>query len=150
MELKSSGPEETISIGKRIGSILKAGDVVCLYGDIGAGKTTLIKGIASAFGIADRDVTSASFTIIAEYDTSPTFYHIDLYRLEGGGDVFETGLYDYLNRDGVVVIEWAERLDGVPEGSIRVSIDITDESTRTLIIEGFDEKDRNHLQARQA
>jgi tRNA threonylcarbamoyladenosine biosynthesis protein TsaE len=150
VELKSSGPEETISIGKWIGSILKAGDVVCLFGDIGAGKTTLIKGIASVFGIAERDVTSASFTIIAEYDTSPPFYHVDLYRLEGGGDAFDTGLYDYLNRDGVAIIEWAERLDEVPEGSIRISIDITNELKRTLTIEGIDEKDRNNLQTRQA
>ena len=150
MELKSSGPDETISIGRKLGSILKAGDVACLYGDIGAGKTTLIKGIASAFGIEERDITSASFTIIAEYDTSPPFYHVDLYRLEGGGDVFETGLYDYLNRDGVVIIEWAERLEEVPEGSIQVSIDITDDSKRTLAIEGIDEKDWNNLQTRQA
>jgi tRNA threonylcarbamoyladenosine biosynthesis protein TsaE len=150
VELKSSGPDETISIGRKLGTILKAGDVACLYGDIGAGKTTLIKGIASAFGIAERDITSASFTIIAEYDTSPPFYHVDLYRLEGGGDVFETGLYDYLNRDGVVIIEWAERLEEVPEGSIRVSIDITDDSKRTLTIEGVNEKDWNNLQTRQA
>ncbi len=150
MELKSSGPDETISIGRKLGSILKAGDVACLYGDIGAGKTTLIKGIAAAFGIEERDITSASFTIIAEYDTSPPFYHVDLYRLEGGGDVFETGLYDYLNRDGVVIIEWAERLEEVPEGSIQVSIDITDDSKRTLAIEGIDENDWNNLQTRQA
>jgi tRNA threonylcarbamoyladenosine biosynthesis protein TsaE len=143
--VRSSGPADTHDIGIRLGKLLHAGDVVCLFGEIGAGKTTMIKGIASAFGINKRDITSASFTIIAEYDTSPPFYHVDLYRLEGDDDVFGTGVYDYLQGDGVAVIEWAERLDHVPDGAIRVLIEITGETDRTITLEGINEKDRNHL-----
>jgi tRNA threonylcarbamoyladenosine biosynthesis protein TsaE len=145
VQLKSAGPGETIVIGKKLGQRLKKGDVVCLYGDIGAGKTTLIKGIASSFGIHERDITSASFTMIAEYDTSPPFYHVDLYRLEGGKDVDNIGMYDYLGSDGIAVIEWAERLDDVPDGALRITIEIIDENRRKLYLEGFDEKDWNNM-----
>ena len=69
-------------IGFRLGNLLRPHSVVCLYGELGAGKTTFVKGIAQALGISDRDITSASFTIIAEYDSEIPLYHIDLYRLE--------------------------------------------------------------------
>ena len=78
MRLKSKNEGETISLGQRMGQKLKPGDVVCLYGELGTGKTTITKGIASSFGIHERDITSASFTIIAEYEGDIPFYHIDL------------------------------------------------------------------------
>lgn len=145
MLLSSSGPDDTRAIGEKLGKLLKPGDVICLFGEIGSGKTTMVKGIASAFGISDRDITSASFTIIAEYETSPPFYHVDLYRLKGDGDVFGTGLYDYLEGDGVAVIEWAERLDHVPEGAVRVMIGISGDTERHIDIKGIDEKDWDRM-----
>ncbi|UCG77541.1 MAG: tRNA (adenosine(37)-N6)-threonylcarbamoyltransferase complex ATPase subunit type 1 TsaE [Nitrospirota bacterium] len=145
MLLSSSGAEETIKIGRRIGAALRAGDTVYLYGDIGAGKTTLIKGIASSFGIDERDITSASFTMIAEYDTDPPFYHVDLYRLEGGADIDNIGLYDYIDGNGITVIEWAERLDRVNGDKISVSIEIKGENDRDLEIRGISEEDRNNM-----
>ena len=148
MQLSSSGPDETLLIGRKLGRFLKNGDMVCFYGEIGAGKTAMIKGIASAFGIEEREVTSASFTIIAEYDTSPHFCHVDLYRLEDDADVYDTGLYDYLDKDGVTVIEWAERLEDVPENAITVRIDIAGDRERKIVIEGLDEKDWNNMQER--
>ena len=81
MRLQSKNEIETLHFGQRLGKKLKPGDIVCLYGELGAGKTTVTKGIASAFGIKERDITSASFTIIAEYDNDIPFYHIDLYRI---------------------------------------------------------------------
>ncbi|MEW6602915.1 MAG: tRNA (adenosine(37)-N6)-threonylcarbamoyltransferase complex ATPase subunit type 1 TsaE, partial [Nitrospirota bacterium] len=73
MKLQSESDAETRAIGRRLGGQLKKGDVVCLYGELGAGKTTMVKGIASAFGINERDITSASFTIIAEYNANVPF-----------------------------------------------------------------------------
>lgn len=136
MKLLSKNETETKDIGRRVGAKLKRGDIVCLYGELGTGKTTMIKGIASAFGISERDITSASFTIIAEYEASVPFYHIDLYRLNPG-EASELGLQDYLGRDGVSVIEWAERAEGeIPEKRIRISLSYLHDDMREIDIEG--------------
>jgi tRNA threonylcarbamoyladenosine biosynthesis protein TsaE len=137
MKLQSNSDAETRAIGHRLGEHLKPGDVVCLYGDLGAGKTTMVKGIASAFHINERDITSASFTIIAEYNVSVPFYHIDLYRLTPD-EVPELGLRDYLGADSIAVIEWAERAEGeIPEQSVRVMLDHKEDDTREIEIKGI-------------
>lgn len=131
---------ETEAFGFKIGQAIKAklkSANVCLYGDLGAGKTTLIKGIAAAFGISKRDVGSASFVIVAEYETSPPFYHIDLYRLERAEDVEALGLWEYLEAGGVSVIEWAERLPETPDRAVTVKIGYLDEDSREISIEGI-------------
>ena len=138
MKLKSKTEAETRDIGRRIGERLKPGDVVCLYGDLGAGKTTMVKGIASALGISERDITSASYTIIAEYDADGPFYHIDLYRLTPE-QVPDLGLHEYLGADGISVIEWAERAVGeVPDDSIRISFDHKEDDLREIEIRGVE------------
>jgi tRNA threonylcarbamoyladenosine biosynthesis protein TsaE len=138
MKLQSNSDIETRIIGHRLGEKLKRGDVVCLYGELGAGKTTMVKGIASALGINERDITSASFTIIAEYNTSVPFYHIDLYRVSPG-EISELGLQEYFGPDGIAVIEWAERAEGdIPEQNIRVSLNYIDENTREIRIQGIE------------
>jgi tRNA threonylcarbamoyladenosine biosynthesis protein TsaE len=138
MTLRSSSDRETRGIGRRLGEKLKRGDVVCLYGELGTGKTTMVKGIASALGINERDITSASFTIIAEYKVSVPFYHIDLYRVTPG-EISDLGLQEYLGADGIAVIEWAERAEGeIPDQSIRVRLSYTNENTREIEIQGTD------------
>jgi len=138
MKLQSNSDSETREIGRRIGERLKAGDVICLFGDLGAGKTTMVKGIATAFGIHERDITSASFTIIAEYDSPVPFYHIDLYRLSND-EVSELGLQEYLGTDGVAVIEWAERAqDYITDDYIKVSIFHRDYNVRDIEIKGME------------
>lgn len=137
MKLKSKSDAETREIGRRLGEKLTPGDVVSLYGELGAGKTTMVKGIASVFGIEERDITSPSFTIIAEYDADIPFNHIDLYRLSGS-DVTELGLHEYFAGEGISIIEWAERAEKeIPEDSIKVRIGYTGESTREIEIEGI-------------
>jgi tRNA threonylcarbamoyladenosine biosynthesis protein TsaE len=137
MKLQSKSDIETKDIGRKLGENLKRGDVVCLYGELGSGKTTMVKGIASAVGINERDVTSASFTIIAEYDATIPFYHIDLYRITTD-EVSELGLQEYLGSDGISVIEWAERAGGeIPDNSIRVSFNYTGENSRDIEIKGI-------------
>jgi len=148
LKLRSTDAESTKKIGYRLGRLLKKGDVVGLYGELGTGKTTMAKGIARAVGLESRDIISASFTIIAEYDTEPPFIHVDLYRIERIDDLDEIGLWEYFKKNrGIMVIEWAERADGeLPDSVIKVNLLSVDETTRDIIIEGIDEKDRDYLQ----
>ncbi len=141
MKLQSKSEAETKDIGRKLGERLKRGDVVCLYGELGSGKTTMVKGIASAMGINERDITSASFTIIVEYDTNMPFYHIDLYRV-APEELSGLGLEEYFGTGGISVIEWAEKAEGeIPEKSIRVSLNYTGENSREIEISHPNEKD---------
>lgn len=160
LRIITKSPSETEDVGRKLGGLLRAltdtpergpcsgdpnGAIVCLYGDIGAGKTTLIKGIASAFGIPERDIGSASFVIVAEYETSPQFYHIDLYRVERENDIDALGIWEYIGSGGITVIEWAERLSEIPENAIKVRINYIDENSRGIIIEGINEEDWHNM-----
>jgi tRNA threonylcarbamoyladenosine biosynthesis protein TsaE len=143
----SFSADETAGFGAKFGNLLKKRlrpVIVCLYGDLGAGKTTFIKGFASAFGISERDIGSASYVIVAEYETSPPFYHMDLYRLGADACNEDTGIWEYIESDAIVIIEWAERLGAAPESAVSVKIDIIDDNRREMTIEGVspaEEKD---------
>lgn len=113
LDVTSHGTAQTIRFGARLGALLQPGDVICLEGDLGTGKTCLAKGIGRGMGIREP-VTSPTFTLIAEH-WSPTLclslYHVDLYRLgEPVAEAMSLGLDDYLEGDGVCVIEWADRI----------------------------------------
>lgn len=149
MRLLSNGPEETFGYGLRLGKLLKAGSIVCLFGELGSGKTTLVKGIASALAIHERDITSASFTIIAEYKGTVSnsvvpFYHVDLYRINNAADLDSIGIEEYIGKDGISVIEWAEKLGGT-ENSIDIKFEIVNGQKREIVIEGINEEDWNNL-----
>jgi tRNA threonylcarbamoyladenosine biosynthesis protein TsaE len=151
--LLSKSPGETLSYGARLGSLLKRGDVVCLYGELGSGKTVFAKGVASSLGIHEKDVASASFVIIAEYSgiihgIPLPFYHIDLYRIENPGELDSIGMEDYMGGEGVAVIEWAERLGKSPS-SISVRLKILNAEEREITIRGIDEEDWDYKQDRQ-
>jgi tRNA threonylcarbamoyladenosine biosynthesis protein TsaE len=138
MRLQSKNESETINLGKRLGQKLKPGDVVCLYGELGAGKTTITKGIASSFGIKERDITSASYTIIAEYDGDIPFYHIDLYRIMNG-EAPELGLHEYFHSNGISVIEWAEKADDeIPDNCIKIRMNHAGDDVREIELEGLE------------
>jgi len=145
----SRGPEETSAFGAKLGGLLKKGDTVCLYGELGSGKTTFVKGIASALGIAERDVASASFTIIAEYvatqqDGPVPFYHIDLYRIENPRDLDSIGVEEYVGRDGISAVEWAERFETAVD-AIAVTFTMLLGEKREIVIEGVHEEDWNNM-----
>ncbi len=141
----SNSPDETKEIGFKLGKMLKPGDVVGLYGELGSGKTTLVKGMAKALGIDEREIVSASFTIIAEYNTKPPFFHIDLYRIEKDTELDEVGLWDNIGGEGISVLEWAEKAEEMlPEEMIKVRLNLINEDMREIIIEGENEKDRNN------
>jgi tRNA threonylcarbamoyladenosine biosynthesis protein TsaE len=146
VKLLSNNHDDTEDIGFKLGKTLKPGDVVGLYGELGSGKTTMVKGIARAFGIDSRDITSSSFTIISEYLSDPLFCHIDLYRIDNRNSLDNTGLWDYISSNAVSVIEWAEKLEGIiPEDYIKVRIKAGGNNLREIIIEGINEKDWNNL-----
>lgn len=106
---ESMNPDQTRHIGCTLGKALKGGEVLAITGDLGSGKTQLVKGIAQGLGIAPSDITSPTFTLIHEHEGHIPLFHVDLYRLEKPGEVEAIGLEEYFSRDGVVAIEWAER-----------------------------------------
>ena len=131
---------ETEALGLRLGTLMKkrGGPVtVCLFGELGAGKTTFVKGFASAFGIPGRDIGSASYVIVAEYDTEPPFYHMDLYRLGDEPCAEDIGLWEYIESGAVVIIEWAEKLGEFPDGAVSVRINNLDDDKREIVFGGL-------------
>ena len=124
---------ETRALGEKLGSQLKAGDVVVLEGELGAGKSELARGIARGLGVTEA-VTSPSFTILNVYESGRCpLYHFDWYRLESEDELYELGMDEYLGGDGIAVIEWAERCpDAVPDHCIRIRLETTGEETRKI------------------
>ena len=131
-----SGSEaETGRLGESLAARLRSGDVVLLYGDLGAGKTAFVRGLARGIGANPEDVSSPTFTIVQEYAGSAlTLYHVDLYRLEAA-EIDDLGLEDLVAGDGVVAIEWAERWRGRPDDAIEVRIEDAGEDLRRIRIQ---------------
>ncbi len=132
-EILTSSEEETAAAGARLGASLQAGAVLLLYGDLGAGKTAFVRGLARGLGAPDDEVTSPTFTIVQEYPGRITLYHVDLYRLEER-EVDDLGLEELVLGDGVVAIEWAERWRDRPDDAIEVRIEDAGEDARRIRI----------------
>lgn len=132
MKIILKNSEETKKLGFKLGTLLKSKDVVCLNGDLGAGKTTLTKSIGEGMGIKDY-ITSPTFTIVNEYYSDLNLYHFDTYRLEGDLDVFYLGFDEYFYGDGVCIVEWANRIkDFLPEEYLELNISRIDENSREI------------------
>lgn len=133
-----NSPEETFDLGEKIGDGLKGGEVILLYGGLGAGKTLLTKGILNALDFDIDDVTSPSFTLVNLYKAKFDVYHIDLWRIDEKADAATAvGLDEILENDkAIVIIEWAERLkpDSFGERVIRVEIDGDGDEPRKIVI----------------
>lgn len=129
----SHSAAETIAFGRQLAATLQPGDVLALTGDLGAGKTCLVKGIAAGLGIP-HDVTSPTFTLIHEYNGGRCpLAHIDLYRLATLPAAVAIGIEDYLGGSGVTVIEWAERIEPLlPVQTKRIRLTAIDEQTRQI------------------
>lgn len=134
-EVLSRSEETTEAAGERLGASLASGSVVLLYGDLGAGKTAFVRGLARGLGADPAEVSSPTFTIVQEYAGRLTLYHVDLYRLEEK-EVDDLGLEELVLGDGVVAIEWADRWRGRPEDVIEVRIEDTGEDTRRIAVTG--------------
>ncbi len=132
----SRSPGRTTALGSTIGSAAVGGTVVCLFGDLGSGKTKLTQGIAAGLSVPETYVvTSPTFTYVNEYPGRLPLYHIDLYRVSSPDELFDLGWEEYIWTDGVVVIEWAARAGRLlPEKRIDVSITIMDTDARRFDI----------------
>jgi tRNA threonylcarbamoyladenosine biosynthesis protein TsaE len=136
-EFTTKSPEETIALGRELASLLTPPKLVMLRGDLGAGKTTLIKGIAEGFNAASQeDVTSPTFTLIHEYrGPSATLYHIDLYRVDTQRELETLGLDDLMSEHSVLLIEWGEKFARFEKGSdVEISLEVVSENQRTIKI----------------
>jgi tRNA threonylcarbamoyladenosine biosynthesis protein TsaE len=134
----TQSPLETVRLGKRIGRLLNAGDIVALTGELGTGKTHLIKGLAAGTGIRKSSyVSSPSFTFIHEYSGKVPFYHIDLYRLESEKEAEELGLEEYLGSVGITAIEWADKIFArLPQERLLIRLLYVDDHSRSIEISG--------------
>jgi tRNA threonylcarbamoyladenosine biosynthesis protein TsaE len=136
----TQNPEETAELARRLAAHLQAGDLILLEGDLGAGKTTFVQGLAQGLGV-QAPVTSPTFTLIHHYYGGRLpLYHFDLYRLEGEEEIIGLGFEEYLEQKGVIVMEWAERLGSLaPSECLRVKIARSGENARTFEIQPFGE-----------
>ena len=124
-----------MGLGEQLGRLLKPGDVVALYGELGAGKTVLTKGIARGLGV-EADVHSPTFTLIHEHPGPVPLYHVDLYRIEGDAEIESIGVEEYLEADGVTVIEWAEKMRSMlPAERLDITLRMTGETAREIVLE---------------
>ncbi len=129
-----SSEEETTDFGRELARSLANGAIVALHGDLGAGKTTLVKGVVAEIGsISGRNVQSPTFTYLNIYECEPPIYHFDLYRLKGEDEFLQKGFLDFLGEPGICLIEWAERISTLlPAGTIHVTLSQTGEGKRRI------------------
>ncbi len=130
--------EETRAAGRALAGALEPGDVVGLVGPLGAGKTQFIKGLAAGLEVADeRGVNSPTFVLVQQYHGRLTLYHIDAYRLARAGELAALGFDELCDAGGVVVIEWADRVESLlPDSAVRIDLMPLDATARRLVVRG--------------
>jgi len=143
----SASAAETVELGERLGAVARAGDLLCLWGELGAGKTQLAKGIARGLGVVDT-VNSPTFVLMAEYAGRLPLFHVDLYRLADASDALAGGVVDDRQEDGLTVVEWPDRLGQVlPAARLDVEIDGTGDEPRAIEVVARDPRYRPYVEA---
>lgn len=139
LEFVTHSAEETIELGAKLAPILPPSCLLVLEGDLGSGKTTLVKGIVSGLGVArQEEVTSPSFTLVHEYGRHRKIYHADLYRVEGAREQATLGLEDLLEQEAMVIVEWGEKLiDQDLNAQVRIQMELLEGEDRRVTIEGL-------------
>lgn len=140
MEFVTHSPEETVELGANLAGRLPHPSLIILQGELGSGKTTLVKGIVSGLGVArQEDVTSPSFTLVHEYGTVRKIYHADLYRVEGAREQLTLGLEDLLEQEATVIVEWGEKLiDQDVDVQVRIRMELLEGEERRITVEGLE------------
>jgi tRNA threonylcarbamoyladenosine biosynthesis protein TsaE len=133
----TNSEEETIALGRRLAQELPSRAVVLLIGELGAGKTTLAKGLVHGLGAAEPDdVSSPTFTLVHEYGEGPRVYHVDLYRISTAQDLDSVGVDELLDRDAVVLVEWGERFPHLwPADRIEIHLRRLDDDRREICVQ---------------
>lgn len=136
IKIITNSPEETIKAAEKLGSLIKAGDMIAYKGGLGAGKTTFTRGIALGMGLSDC-VSSPTFALVNDYrGKGITLYHFDMYRIMNEEDLESTGFFDYPFEENAAVIEWSENIEGsLPKNTIYITINTLGETEREIIIE---------------
>lgn len=135
MSITSYSEEQTLALAKRLAASFNSGDVICLNGSLGAGKTVFVRGLAAALGIDENSVNSPSFTFVNEYPGEMPLYHFDLYRIDDPSELYEIGWDEYLGRDGLTVVEWGEKAgELLPSRYYLIEFEIVSENERTINI----------------
>ena len=136
--VRSASADETIALGERLGRAAAPADLICLWGDLGAGKTQLAKGIARGLAIDDT-VNSPTFILMNEYRGRLPLFHVDLYRLADAADALAGGVVDDRQSEGVTVVEWPDRMgDVLPAGRLDVRIEGSGDEVREILVETAD------------
>lgn len=136
MKITTNGPEETEAFAEKLGKRLRPGTVLALFGDLGAGKTTFVRGLARGLGVTGG-VSSPTYTIVNEYPGPVPLFHFDMYRLGSSDELFDIGWEDYLGRGGVMAVEWSERVADAFDGDeVRVRLEKGAGDTRIISVEG--------------
>jgi tRNA threonylcarbamoyladenosine biosynthesis protein TsaE len=136
MEIISRSPEQTRRVGMRLGSLLQKGDILCLVGDLGSGKTTLVQGLAAGWGSLDR-VTSPTFVLVNVYrhPDGQQLYHLDAFRLNSAAQAEELDIHAMLEA-GPLVVEWAERIErALPTENLWATLKLVDDNQRDLLLQ---------------
>lgn len=130
--ITTDGPESTRGLGKSLGELLSGGGFITLTGELGAGKTTFVQGLAAGLGVRENYITSPSFALINEYDGRVRLYHVDLYRLDGPDALEDIG-FNELPGDGVAAVEWPQRAgDELPDERLEIDISVTGGNSREI------------------
>jgi tRNA threonylcarbamoyladenosine biosynthesis protein TsaE len=129
----TNSEEETSAAGERLAARLRPGDVVLLQGDLGAGKTAFVRGLARGLGVPPEEVSSPTFTLIQEYRGRVPLYHVDLYRLQPV-EAADLGLDELMSRDGVVAVEWAERWTERPAAAWQLTFEHAGNDRRRILV----------------
>lgn len=137
MKTVTHSADETIALGQKIGRLLKGGEVIAYRGGLGAGKTTITRGICVGMGLED-EVTSPTFALVNEYHGDRlTLYHFDMYRITSAEDLEAAGFFDFMNSESVIAAEWSENItDELPDDTIFIDIERIDDDTREITVTG--------------
>ncbi|EAU62734.1 tRNA (adenosine(37)-N6)-threonylcarbamoyltransferase complex ATPase subunit type 1 TsaE [Stigmatella aurantiaca] len=136
--VQAASPEETHRLGVRLGGLLQPGDFVGLIGDLGAGKTHLVRGVAEGAQVPHSEVASPTFAIVYPYSGRIPLYHADLYRIADEDELYATGFFDLVGSGGAVLVEWLDRVPGAaPREYLRITLRPTAEDARELQAEAF-------------
>ncbi|MFZ5469401.1 MAG: tRNA (adenosine(37)-N6)-threonylcarbamoyltransferase complex ATPase subunit type 1 TsaE [Myxococcota bacterium] len=146
--LESSSAEETAELGRALGRLLAPGDFIGLVGELGAGKTQFVRGVADGAGVAKSEVASPSFAIVYPYRGRLPLYHADLYRVADEDELYATGFFDLLGVEAALLVEWLDRVPAAaPPELLLVRIEVEGENKRRLVAQAFGDRPRALLES---